>query len=884
MDERPNRNPKRNSKSNSSTTQDLVKFMRNCTFQTWQEVEYRSSALLEQEEGQTPNPRYNEDFCRASRKLLDRLRLWDAQDSSDSIWIKQQSGGSFRQILSTILELGYKKLPVRVSSSVESSNEKIKARSTTEALVSWCQDVQNPGHVQIFTLASFISIRCYEHMLHVFQQQHSHLSSSKINMKVKHLRKNHRKTTSKLRQKINHFSTFWNNSSHAEQHDWIANEIRIHQRIDQCLAQQQDKKHLKEEAGHFTRQEYQAAFAQVIHALVGPHLRYCNSSMDSSGETLYTHTLGSVGTCYAQCIRMIERELRSIMSDRLIASILDSEQAQLTKHSTAVVASRSLKQKKKNRKKNRREKIASMDTRADHQVEPALEEESSVSRLDADLPPENNQEEPIVQNIVNPASTLDANEPLDHQVLQAIESMPMLPSTLQTNMPSDNQMEHIVEEMSMLNASSDLDRKIRPEPQKKKKKIPESGQSIVGDLYEEDHLTLSVNKEQDMQIHTPEKTHEDMPNDHHIFSQLLHHDIVDMTYQLQELTASRRPWQLWCIDRFTNVILGLWPESSVRCFGSFATGLAVPQSDVDLLVSEPPVFLNNMQRLAQVLESQVWCARVQVIDRTVIPIIKVTMKCSRVLTQDMDISFDTPEHRGMETCVYTKRLVSEWPEITPLVVILKQLLIQHQLHEHYSGGLSSYGLTLMVASVVVPLEHILPPDRPTLDKLLVDFLQCFDTKFNAREQQINLHVHGQSSPFEIKSPHFRADALVIVDPIRRDQNAAKGCFGFAQVQQVFAQGWRALTESSSASSSVLGRLFAVDHHVHVLSSLRKVWYVDQDIGYQVWNTEAQVFLKQLEQSQSWGCEFCGATRGSASSILNHSNECPLHRLLCGYYD
>lgn len=52
---------------------------------------------------------------------------------------------------------------------------------------------------------------------------------------------------------------------------------------------------------------------------------------------------------------------------------------------------------------------------------------------------------------------------------------------------------------------------------------------------------------------------------------------------------ARKPFINWAIKRVTRSLQVLWPRSRTNIFGSSATGLSLPTSDVDLVVSLPPV-------------------------------------------------------------------------------------------------------------------------------------------------------------------------------------------------------------------------------------------------------------------------------------------------------
>ncbi|GJN39081.1 hypothetical protein PR202_gb28175 [Eleusine coracana subsp. coracana] len=70
---------------------------------------------------------------------------------------------------------------------------------------------------------------------------------------------------------------------------------------------------------------------------------------------------------------------------------------------------------------------------------------------------------------------------------------------------------------------------------------------------------------------------------------VLHEEINQFCKQVASGNLVRRPYINWAVKRVTRCLQDLWPRSRTNLFGSNATGLALPTSDVDLVVSLPPV-------------------------------------------------------------------------------------------------------------------------------------------------------------------------------------------------------------------------------------------------------------------------------------------------------
>ncbi|XP_015694239.1 uncharacterized protein LOC102706205 isoform X2 [Oryza brachyantha] len=69
----------------------------------------------------------------------------------------------------------------------------------------------------------------------------------------------------------------------------------------------------------------------------------------------------------------------------------------------------------------------------------------------------------------------------------------------------------------------------------------------------------------------------------------LHEEIDQFCKQVSAGNLVRKPYINWAVKRVTRCLQVLWPRSRTNLFGSNATGLALPTSDVDLVISLPPV-------------------------------------------------------------------------------------------------------------------------------------------------------------------------------------------------------------------------------------------------------------------------------------------------------
>lgn len=129
-------------------------------------------------------------------------------------------------------------------------------------------------------------------------------------------------------------------------------------------------------------------------------------------------------------------------------------------------------------------------------------------------------------------------------------------------------------------------------------------------------------------------------------------------------------------------------------FGSQATGINLPRSDIDLLVYYPAVKeLTMINRITSELVRADICASIEPIKHAKVPIIKLKDKLTSI---NVDISFN--RENGIYCVKLVKQLLKKYPELRPMLLVLKCFLKSRQLNETYHGGVSSFLLTMMVTS------------------------------------------------------------------------------------------------------------------------------------------------------------------------------------------
>ncbi len=141
----------------------------------------------------------------------------------------------------------------------------------------------------------------------------------------------------------------------------------------------------------------------------------------------------------------------------------------------------------------------------------------------------------------------------------------------------------------------------------------------------------------------------------------------------------------------------------VQIYGSYATGLSLPWSDLDIVlvnrnqnqnqtINQAKVILGN---LLYGFRGKLWIYSMKYLENLPIPTIKI-ITTNESGSIHMNISVQDDKHYGIKCVNLVKSYLNEYNVLRPLVLALKTILKNANLNNNNLGGLSSYGLILIV--------------------------------------------------------------------------------------------------------------------------------------------------------------------------------------------
>ncbi|CAG5892224.1 unnamed protein product [Menidia menidia] len=180
-----------------------------------------------------------------------------------------------------------------------------------------------------------------------------------------------------------------------------------------------------------------------------------------------------------------------------------------------------------------------------------------------------------------------------------------------------------------------------------------------------------------------------------------------------------------------------------------------------------------------------------------VPIIKLTDQETEV---KVDISFNV--ETGVKAASFIKDYVKKYPVLPYLIFVLKQFLLQRDLNEVFTGGISSYSLILMVISFL-QLHPRIDARNPNenLGMLLIEFFELYGRHFNYLKTAVRIRDGGsyvsKDEIMKTMTNGYRPSMLCIEDPLLPGNDVGRGSYGAMHVKQVFDYAYTVLSHAVS---------------------------------------------------------------------------------------
>ncbi|KAH3898714.1 uncharacterized protein SCDLUD_005038 [Saccharomycodes ludwigii] len=254
------------------------------------------------------------------------------------------------------------------------------------------------------------------------------------------------------------------------------------------------------------------------------------------------------------------------------------------------------------------------------------------------------------------------------------------------------------------------------------------------------------------------------------------------------------------ISKIRQAVKEFWPDADLHIFGSYATDLYLPGSDIDCVVNSKAggkESRSNLYSLASFLKRKKLAIQVEVIAKARVPIIKFVEPESNI---HIDVSFE--RLNGLEAAKIIRDWLTETPGLRELVLIVKQFLSARRLNNVHNGGLGGFSIICLVYSFLQLHPRILTDDIDPMNNLgvlLIDFFELYGKNF--AYDDIGISVTDGNVRYLKKSQHpdltmgsRSSFTLCIQDPGDAKNNISRGSFNIRDIKKAFAGAYDLLTD------------------------------------------------------------------------------------------
>jgi len=369
-------------------------------------------------------------------------------------------------------------------------------------------------------------------------------------------------------------------------------------------------------------------------------------------------------------------------------------------------------------------------------------------------------------------------------------------------------------------------------PQNNEKNI-EPAPNAIENHNENDLLNLPENTLTEEEFKILEEKFKSQLYEHNYIVKCLQKDLIDYQAYVKEQISIKEPVIKEILQELQSVVNEINSNYKVNLYGSYCTGLCLPWSDIDTVITceSGPIDEYFLSRLYYKLTNKQWVKDHKFIENTTIPIIKLVSNDKFYF--HIDISVESEKHFGLKTVGLVKSYLKAYSVLEPIILALKTLLNNGNLNNPYTGGLSSYGLILMVVSFIqseIDNEKYNENSPYILGETFLNILGHYGIFFDYNNYVIITYPVDDTNDNNDRDNSFssppNSHELIIVDPLNKQNNVAKSTFHFMNIKMGFLIAYMVAKEDCECGchyECIQNKLDKTDHCIlkRIFNSIRR---------------------------------------------------------------
>eukprot|EP01065_Artemidia_motanka_P018243 TRINITY_DN2156_c0_g1_i2.p1 TRINITY_DN2156_c0_g1~~TRINITY_DN2156_c0_g1_i2.p1 ORF type:complete len:511 (+),score=174.95 TRINITY_DN2156_c0_g1_i2:97-1629(+) len=267
--------------------------------------------------------------------------------------------------------------------------------------------------------------------------------------------------------------------------------------------------------------------------------------------------------------------------------------------------------------------------------------------------------------------------------------------------------------------------------------------------------------------------------------------------EFMQLTAEEKASRNMLRSALQDGAQQLWPSATVKVYGSFAYGLSLPSSEVDIVIEDCQA---NLQETLDPFQD--WCKMngCEILGSMAGNAQDAFMKVRSQNKLIANVTLTAGRSLVRQSVAKVKSLLQQYPCAGPLILVIRSVLNQCNLNDVPTGGLSSFAITLMVFHFLQARYTAEEAQAKDGGDALKDFLHFYGD-FNFETHAVAVSSQHRGPP--TLRPHGQAQAaqVCVCDPLEADNNVADTCTKIAQIRAMFKYCSMALSKWDAAAGS-----------------------------------------------------------------------------------
>ena len=269
----------------------------------------------------------------------------------------------------------------------------------------------------------------------------------------------------------------------------------------------------------------------------------------------------------------------------------------------------------------------------------------------------------------------------------------------------------------------------------------------------------------------------------------LHYEILDF-YKFIQLTDTEIKLRNKTFNEIKDVIELNFPNYKCSLYGSFITGLSLPNSDIDILITrkdeekEKINLQKNLLDIYTILKQKNIFTDLEMINA------KVPIITGLYISTKIHVDISLFKKNGVDAAEIINKIIAIYPEIRPLMLLIKYVIRQRNLNQIYTGGISSFIIFTLLYYYIADSRKIIESEISingekerllTLGHLLVGFFNFYAFEFRYEKFGISI-----SNGCHLYKREDEAKYILSVKNFEDEsQDMGVNCFNYSKILDVF---------------------------------------------------------------------------------------------------